>query len=159
MNMCRIFVYDIYMLTPLVPTEPGGHLQWDESDVSSATFEKAQPDNKFEAVTRLYRLTQGLDSRLKPSWVPKIAELAESAGLCIVQVDKRDTTSTPAYLAYAMFESSINAIEQMARTNGNAIFAKELRELIPEVVEESRKGARWDFTRWTVVAKKSISSS
>ncbi|RYC55499.1 hypothetical protein CHU98_g10712 [Xylaria longipes] len=139
--------------------KPGGHLQWDEADISSSRIEKTQPDGKVEAVARLFKLTQGQDSRLKPTWVPKLAELAESAGLCDVQVDKRDATRTPPYLAFAMYESNLAFLELLARTTCNEDFAKELQELMPKVPEESRKGACWDFTRWTVVAKKATSSS
>lgn len=59
-----------YMLTHVPNTEPGGYLQWDESDISSVRIEKAQPGNKTEAVTRLFDITQKVDSRLKPTWVP-----------------------------------------------------------------------------------------
>ncbi|KAJ8121264.1 hypothetical protein ONZ43_g2243 [Nemania bipapillata] len=139
--------------------KPGGHLQWEESDVSSARIEKTQPDNKIEAVTRLLKLSSGLDSRLKPTWVPKLAELAEGVGLCDVHVDKRDTERTPRYLAFAVFESNLTFFEMFAHTTRNEVYAKELQKLMPEVIEESRRGVCWDYPRLIVVAKKPIPTS
>ncbi|KAI0812859.1 S-adenosyl-L-methionine-dependent methyltransferase [Xylaria sp. FL0064] len=134
--------------------KPGGYLQWDESDISSSRIEKTQPGNKIEAVTRLLEISKNLDSRLKPTWVPKLAELAGSAGLRDIQIDKRDATHTPPYLSFAMYESNLAFLELLVRTTQNAAFAKELDELMPKVCEESKKGACWDFDRWTVVAQK-----
>ncbi|KAI1170960.1 S-adenosyl-L-methionine-dependent methyltransferase [Nemania sp. FL0916] len=137
--------------------KPGGYLQWDEADISSSRIEKARPDNKVEAVTKMFYLSQRLDSRLKPTWVPRLGELAESAGMSDVKMDKRDTTHTPPYLSYAMYESNLAFLELLARTTRNEAFAKELEELMPAVAKESRDGACWDFTRYTMIAKKTIS--
>ncbi|KAH8162763.1 hypothetical protein CIB48_g5482 [Xylaria polymorpha] len=112
--------------------KPGGYLQWDESDISSVRIEKAQPGNKTEAVTRLFDITQKVDSRLKPTWVPRLAELAGDAGLRDIQVDKRDVTRTPPHLAFAMYESNLAFLDLLVRTTQNAAFLKELDELMPK---------------------------
>ncbi|KAI1122476.1 S-adenosyl-L-methionine-dependent methyltransferase [Nemania abortiva] len=131
--------------------KPGGYLQWDEVDISSFRIGKARPDNKIEALTRLFHLSRVQDPRLAPTWVPKLAALAGGAGLCDIQEDKRDAQG---HLAFAMHECNLMLHELLARTTRNAAYAEQLSQIMPEVAEETRKGATWDFTRWTVVARK-----
>ncbi|OTB02438.1 hypothetical protein M426DRAFT_264618 [Hypoxylon sp. CI-4A] len=131
--------------------KPGGYLQWDEVDISSLRIAKAHPDNKIEALTRPIELSSS--QRPVPAWAPKLAGLAESAGLSDINAEKRDA---PGYLAFAMHECNLVLHELMARATGNEAFAKGLEQLMPEVTEETRKGASWDFTRWTVVARRPV---
>jgi hypothetical protein len=45
--------------------------------------------------------------------------------------------------------------EMLVRTtNKDATFAADLERLLPRVAEETRQGAVWAFTRWTVVGRK-----
>ncbi|KAH9988511.1 hypothetical protein F4779DRAFT_610964 [Xylariaceae sp. FL0662B] len=84
-------------------------------------------------------------------WAPKLPEPVESVGLCDIHADKRDALG---YFAFAMHKCNLVLHELTARATGNEAFAKGLERLMPEVTEETRKGASWDFTRWTVVAAK-----
>ncbi|OTA91940.1 hypothetical protein M434DRAFT_32210 [Hypoxylon sp. CO27-5] len=135
--------------------KPGGYLQWGEADISSLRIEKTQPNNKIDALTRLAKISQSQDTRLAPTWVPKLPSLMESAGLSDIQVDTRDG---PEYLRFAMHECNLGLHELIARTTRSEVFAKELEQIMPEVAEETRKGAMWVFPRWTVVGKKPSTS-
>lgn len=134
--------------------KPGGYLQWAEADVASFRIEKTNPNNSTEALTRLLSLSQGQDTRLNPKWVPQLAELfSSSGGLCNVQADVRDA---PNHLALAMHECNLLVHELLARTTKIESYAKELEDLMPRVAAETREGACWAFTRWTVVGMKPL---
>ncbi|KAI1203573.1 S-adenosyl-L-methionine-dependent methyltransferase [Nemania serpens] len=126
-------------LTRLI--KPGGYLQWAEPDVASFRIEKTRPGNSTEALDRLLTVSQGQDSRLKPSWVPQLPGLFSTVGkLRDVQADVKNA---PGHLAMAMHECNIAIHELLCRTTRNK-----------EVAEETRAGACWAFTRWTVIGRK-----
>ncbi|KAI0387987.1 S-adenosyl-L-methionine-dependent methyltransferase [Hypomontagnella monticulosa] len=131
--------------------KPGGYLQWGEGDISSIRIEKTHPDNKIDAITQLVKIFKSQDTRLTPTWVTKLPALMESAGLDNIQVDTRDG---PSYLNFAMHEASLMLPEVMVRTTRNQTFAKEVEQILPEAVEETRKGAMWSFPKCTVVGRK-----
>lgn len=144
----------VYILILVSSAEPGGYLQWAEADVASFRIEKTNPNNSTEALTRLLSLSQGQDTRLNPKWVPQLAELfSSSGGLCNVQADVRDA---PNHLALAMHECNLLVHELLARTTKIESYAKELEDLMPRVAAETREGACWAFTRWTVVGMKPL---
>ncbi|KAI1325558.1 S-adenosyl-L-methionine-dependent methyltransferase [Xylariaceae sp. FL0255] len=134
--------------------KPGGYLQWSETDISSVRITRAQPDSKVDATSRLVELSRSQDPRLSPTWVPRLAGLAEAAKFCEIKVDKRDP---PGYLAFAMHECNLLLYEIYSRATGNKAYAQLLHELLPGVVEETRDGTITEATRWTIVARKPIS--
>ena len=135
---------------------PGGYLQWGEPDVSSFRIEtirrpEAEEPVKTEALARLLALSQPQDPRLRPTWVPQLAYLCRTAGLEAVQADVREA---PPHLALAMHECNLPIHELVARKSGNAAVLQAVQDLMPQVVAETRQGACWAFTRWTVVGRK-----
>jgi hypothetical protein len=132
-------------------TEPGGYLQWAEPDMSSFRVEKTNVDNKVEALPQLLRLTQTQDSRLKPTWVPKLPDFFSNAGLEAVESDVREAKP---YLALAMHECGMMIPELIARKIKNKDVAQGIHELLPKCSEETRAGSFWAFTRWNVIGRK-----
>lgn len=130
---------------------PGGYLQWAEPDVASYRIEKTNSDNKVDALGRLLKLSQGQDARLSPTWVPDLASLFTNGGLGDVQTDIRDA---PPHLAFAMHECNLMIHELIARKTHNDGVVQELTSLMPEILNESREGPCWAFTRWVVVGRK-----
>lgn len=121
--------------------------------MASFRVEKTQPNGKTEALSRLYKLLQKQDSRLVPTWVSHLEQLLTDAGLCSTHVDKRNATGC---LAFAMHECNMMVPEGLARGTGSAALSKELQKLMSDVAIETRDGAWWGFTRWTVVGNKPL---
>jgi hypothetical protein len=119
--------------------------------MSSFRIEKMRPDNKVEALTRLLRLSQTQDARLKPTWVPKLTESFSQAGLEEVESDLREAKP---HLALALHECGLMIPELIARKTQNEQVAQGIKELLPKVAEETRAGSCWAFTRWNVVGRK-----
>ncbi|KAG8166174.1 hypothetical protein KVR01_004726 [Diaporthe batatas] len=132
--------------------KPGGYLQWGEADVSSFRIETVDSASKTDSLRRLLELSQSQDSRLAPTWVPNMPKLFVDAGLKNTISDVRDA---PPYMAFLMHECGLMIHELVARQTGNQEVAKALQSLMAEVVEETKRGAWWAFTRWTVLATKS----
>lgn len=78
-------------------------------------------------------------------------KLFVEAGLTSPVVDVRDA---PPYMAYLMHECGLMIHELVARQTGNQEVAKAIQSLMAEVVGQTKRGAWWAFTRWTVVATK-----
>ncbi|KAL6231681.1 hypothetical protein BDW75DRAFT_233397 [Aspergillus navahoensis] len=130
--------------------KPGGYLQWGEPDVSSLRIEQTAPDADASALNKLTTLTLGMDARLWPTWVPSLPELFERCGLSDVQADIKDA---PPYLALANQECNLVMHELIARKTRSPAVGERLAELMPQAVRETRAGAFWAFTRWTVVGR------
>ncbi|KAJ8127035.1 hypothetical protein O1611_g6602 [Lasiodiplodia mahajangana] len=129
---------------------PRGCLQWDEVDISSLRIARAQPLTKVNAWARLMVLSRVFET---PNLAPKMTRLLESVELFDVVREAKDA---PTHIVFAMHERKLLLKEMIARTMvimGEAITSV-LEELVPEVLEEIRNGARLDFTRVTVVSKK-----
>lgn len=131
--------------------EPGGYLQWGEPDTTSLRVQKTQPNISADNLMRLAKLLQPADSRLSPTWVPKLQTILETTGLRDTLCDKRDP---PAHWAMAYHECNIAMYEQLAQTTKHEGFAKHLKELLPAISEDMRKGVCWAMTMWTVVGRK-----
>ncbi|KAI1819537.1 S-adenosyl-L-methionine-dependent methyltransferase [Xylaria intraflava] len=131
--------------------KPGGYLQWDEADVTSFRIEKTRPSSSTAALQRLLELAGRQDSRLTPTWAPKLAGLFSDAGLQDVQVDARDA---PGHLALAMHECNLALHNLLAQTTTSEELARDLEEVLRDAAEETRRGACWAFTRSAVVGRK-----
>lgn len=65
-----------------------------------------------------------------------------------------DVREAPPYMAFLMHECGLMIHELVARQTGDQTAGKTIQSLMPEVVAETKRGAWWAFTRWTVVATK-----
>ncbi|KAL4938411.1 hypothetical protein BDV06DRAFT_215136 [Aspergillus oleicola] len=122
--------------------KPGGYIQWAEPDVSS---------QNTKPLTELLQVSQIQDPRLSPTWVPGLPATFQSLGLDRVQSDVRDA---PPYLALTTHDCNLIVHELIARKTGNIAVREQLGRIIPEAVRESRQGAFWAFTSWTVFGRK-----
>lgn len=130
---------------------PGGALQWGEPDVSSFRIETVNAGVPTTALRSLLTLSQPQDDRLRPTWVPQLPKLYRAAGLAAVEEDVRDA---PSHLALAMHECNLPIHELVARKSKNKAMIEAVQDLMPQVKAETRQGACWAFTRWTVVGWK-----
>lgn len=103
------------------------------------------------ALSELMTISQPQDQRLSPTWVSRLPELFAAAGLSVVESDVREA---PQALAHAMHECALQIHDLLARATKNESVRRNLAEIMPKVLEETRQGAFWAFTRWTVVGKK-----
>ena len=133
-------------------TEPGGYLQWGEPDVASFRIEQTSPGSDISALTELMKMSQPQDARLSPQWVPKLSALFEAAGL--EAVESHVIKDAPPHIALATHECNLVIHELVARRSGNSVLLAKVRELMPKLEAETRDGAYWAFTRYTVVGKK-----
>jgi len=131
--------------------KPGGYLQWAEPDMSSFRIEKTGVKNEVAALSQLLQLSQGQDSRLKPTWVSRLPSLFSDAGFHDILSDVQDASP---HLAIAMHECNLPIHDLVARKTNNTSLIQELRKLMPEVLRETREGSYWAFTRWTVIGQK-----
>ncbi|KAL4815063.1 hypothetical protein BDW67DRAFT_186113 [Aspergillus spinulosporus] len=131
--------------------KPGGYLQWGEPDVSSLRIEQTAPGTDISALNELTELTLGMDARLRPTWVPSLPKLFETCGLGDVLTDIRDA---PPHLALANHECNLVMHELIARKTRSTAVGQRLAALMPQAMQETRAGAFWAFTRWTVVGRK-----
>jgi hypothetical protein len=134
-------------------TEPGGYLQWTDIDVSSLRVEKISPDVKVDAQVQLMHLFQANDARLCSAWVPRLPSLLTQSGFTNVNCDVKEA---PPHLRLALHECGMLATEVLARNKagGNAQMVQQLRQMLAEAAEETRKGSVLAFTRFTVVGQK-----
>ncbi|KAF7946471.1 hypothetical protein EAE96_009469 [Botrytis aclada] len=65
----------------LIPTEPGGLIQWAEPDVTSMRITKTNSSNTETALHRLFTLTAAQDPRLIPQWPSQLPELLADQGM------------------------------------------------------------------------------
>ncbi|KAI1321364.1 S-adenosyl-L-methionine-dependent methyltransferase [Xylariaceae sp. FL0255] len=136
--------------------KPGGFLQWDEADLTSFRIEKTNPTNSTEGLQQLLKLSTSQDTRLIPTWAPRLPDLFSEAGLDDVQDDKRDA---PGHLALAMHECNLAVHSLLAQTTKSEQLATELEGVLSRAAAETRNGACWAFTRSAVVGMKPTSHS
>ncbi|KAI0521231.1 UMTA methyltransferase family protein [Xylaria bambusicola] len=131
--------------------KPGGYLQWVDSEHTSLRFEKTKPENSTENMSQLMSLLESQNTRLEPTWVPALPKIFTENGLVGVELDKQ---STPRHHAYMMHESGLMIHELIARKTKNEEMAKEIKQLLPLAIDETRKGAYLTTDRYTVIGKK-----
>lgn len=118
--------------------------------MASLRIEKLNPNVKTEATSQLLmhvQAAQQQDGRIDPKWVPTLSNLFREAGLTQVVADVREA---PPHLAVPMYECSLLTVELALRQAG---VESHIRDLMPKIGSETREGAWWAFTRWTVVGK------
>ncbi|KAI6083462.1 S-adenosyl-L-methionine-dependent methyltransferase [Hypoxylon rubiginosum] len=130
--------------------KPGGYLQWGEADMQSLRFENAKPDGKTQYLTELYDLLK-VDDRLKPTWVRNLPEILSSSGF--VDVEMQDVDPQP-HLAYIFHEASLIMHNQFARRTKSEHLAREVKRLLPLVVDEVKQGAWGTSLRCTAIGRK-----
>lgn len=131
--------------------EPGGYLQWGETDISSFRVRTVSPENGRDALYQLFKLTEELDPRLSPQWARTLLTQFLERGLENVKCDSRNAAP---HQALAMHECNLMMQELMAQTTGNKKVSQEIRGLMSDVIHQTRQGATWDFTRLTVIGRK-----
>lgn len=99
----------------------------------------------------MLKLSQGRDSRLKPTWVPNLPAFYLETGLVEVESDVKDS---PPHLALASHECNLVMHDMFIRNMQNKDEAQSLKELLTDVAQETRAGSFWAFTRWTVIGRK-----
>lgn len=109
------------------------------------------PECKTDALIRLLQAVQPQDSRLSPTWARQLPKLFVEAGLADTESDVREM---PAPLAYFSHECNLTIHEILIRQSQNEELGKVVSELLPEVTAETKKGAWWAFTRYTVIGRK-----
>lgn len=114
-------------------------------------IEKVEPTIQTSALAQLMQISQPQDPRLSPKWVQQLPEFFVAAGLSVVESDKREA---PPAMALSMHQCALQIHHLLAQTTKNTEVAQALEQLLPRVHEETRQGACWAFTRWTVVGKK-----
>ncbi|KAB8276274.1 hypothetical protein BDV30DRAFT_246578 [Aspergillus minisclerotigenes] len=135
--------------------KPGGYLQWVEVDMNSWHILKTKPENQSDALETLFKLNQGQDKRLSPTYVPSLASRFEAAGFENVKSEARDA---PPHLALAMHECNMLISEILARKAKNEKVMEMVKELLPRIETETREGSCWAFTRWSVSIPSSVNN-
>lgn len=98
---------------------------------------------KFDVpIDNLQRLAKLLDPHLSPTWVPQLLNIFEQAGLRETLCDRRNPLS---YWFMAYHECNIATYNQFAYTTKHESFVNQLRELLPLIAEDMRKGVCWAF--------------
>ncbi|KAJ8109250.1 hypothetical protein ONZ43_g6184 [Nemania bipapillata] len=131
--------------------KPGGYIQWGEADIQTLRVDKSTPDGSTERTTELYNLLAIQDPRLKPYWIAKLLELLADGGFVEIEKDSQDA---PPHLAFILHEAGLMIHELIARKTKNEHMARELKRLLPAVVEETRQGSYATSLRYTVIGKK-----
>lgn len=148
------------MLTICILTvEPGGYLQWVDPDNQTVRTEKTKPrgqsgnldENPTENLDQLMSLLKSQDPRLNPRWVPELPSIFSGSGLVDV---KTDVHETPPHLAFLMHECGLVMHELIARKTQNEGMVKEVKRLLPLAVEETRKGAYLNTTKYCITGRK-----
>lgn len=67
--------------------------------------------------------------------------------------------NAPPHLALAVHECDLTIHELVARQSRNQAVLQAVRDLMPQVVAETRQCACWAFTRWTVVGRKKTAAA
>lgn len=116
-------------------------------------IETPGPGMETPALAQLMELSQPQDPRLSPTWVPRLHDTFAQVGLAVVETDVRD--ASPA-LALAYHDCALQIHGMLAQTTQNNEVATRLKELMPRVLDETRRGAHFAFTRWTVVGQKPV---
>ncbi|KAE8154228.1 hypothetical protein BDV25DRAFT_126700 [Aspergillus avenaceus] len=131
--------------------KPGGHIQWTDIDIGSVRLEKTHPDTPADNQMKLLNLFKGSDTRLQPSWVPRLPGLFATCGLAEIVTDRRDAAP---YLALPMHECGLLATEVMTRSRegGDEAF----RRTLGAAAKETRDGSWLAMTRYTVVGRRGL---
>ncbi|KAJ5117035.1 hypothetical protein N7456_001383 [Penicillium angulare] len=122
--------------------KPGGYLQWLETDASSFRIQKASPDNKIEALTKLINLLSSSDNTV-----------FRENGFTGVQYDARNPLPE---MVMPLHECNLLVHENMARKTNNTKWSEAINRILPGVLTETQAGAAYDFTRVVVVGKKPL---
>ncbi|KAJ5734486.1 hypothetical protein N7493_003272 [Penicillium malachiteum] len=132
---------------------PGGYIQWSEPDIPSWRIRTTGPDKKTEALTKLMNISQRRDERFKPTWTARLPEIFLEQGLSSVETDVKDPSLD---LIMPLHECNLLLHEILARKAQSAEWAESIKEILPEVLRETREGAAYDFTRVVVVGQKPL---
>ncbi|KAI4859937.1 UMTA methyltransferase family protein [Hypoxylon rubiginosum] len=144
---------------PILTTEPGGYLQWLDSDNTTVRTERptpqGQPENLHENETtsldQLMGVLKSQEPRLNPKWDPELPDFFSGSGLVDVETEVHDS---PPHLGFLEHECGLIMHELIARQTQNEKMAKEVQRLLPFVMEETRKGFYLTTTKYCVTGRK-----
>lgn len=134
-----------------VPSEPGGYLQWGESEIHKWGVMKLHPESEVSAHNQLMSLTLGQDLRLQSTWVSNMVQLFSEAGFGDVEEDYHDPLP---HLAFMMHQCQLVIHEIITRQTRNEKVRNEVERLLPLVHKETVAGACYDIARRSVVGRK-----
>ncbi|KAJ5622344.1 hypothetical protein N7528_005576 [Penicillium herquei] len=133
--------------------KPGGYLQWSDPDILSWRIRTTSPGKKTEALEKLMDISQSKDERFKPTWTARLPEIFREHGLSSVEADIKDPSLD---LIMPLHECNLLIHELLARKAQNTEWAEAIKNILPEVLRETREGAAYDFTRVVVVGQKPL---
>jgi hypothetical protein len=84
--------------------EPGGYLQWGDSNVASIRVDKTRLDTRTENLEQLMKLMTIQYPRFNPTWVTELPKFFSSAGFESIDTDIFDA---PPYWAFLSLERSL----------------------------------------------------
>ena len=131
--------------------EPGGYIQWAEADHETLRYAKSTPEGSTEGMVSLYKLLYNPDPRLHPTWIAKLPDLLADGGFVDIEKDSQDA---PPHLAFLFHEASLLVYQSIARKMKNENITREIKRLLPAVVEETKQGSYGTALRYTVIARK-----
>ncbi|GLB20271.1 hypothetical protein AtubIFM61612_010198 [Aspergillus tubingensis] len=136
--------------------EPGGYLQWTDTDMCSIRPVKLRPDISDEPLKRLESVLRGNDERFYTSWVPDLGTRFQEAKFLDVDVDRRDP---PHYIAQSLFDCVMVAVEVSTRNKDlDEQKAQELRGTLRDAAKASREGSYLQYTYYRVIGRKATSA-
>lgn len=124
-----------------------------ETDVSSFRIQKASPDNKVEALTKLINFMSSSENSTSPSWASNLPGVVRENGFAAVECDARNP---PPEIVMPLHECNLLVHENMARRTKNPEWSEAIKKVLPEALSETQAGAAYDFTRVIVVGKKPL---
>ncbi|KAI1361272.1 S-adenosyl-L-methionine-dependent methyltransferase [Xylaria arbuscula] len=129
----------------------GGYLQWMDVDNETVRGEVTKTENTSDNMTQMMKLLDSQGEKMKPKWVPDLAQIFSDSGL--VDVDADVHTSQPLW-AYLEHECLLLLPELIARKTQNEELATEFKRLMPLAEQETRKGAYLAVEKYIVTGKK-----
>ncbi|KAJ3572509.1 hypothetical protein NPX13_g5028 [Xylaria arbuscula] len=129
----------------------GGYLQWMDVDNETVRGEVTKTENTSDNMTQMMKLLDSQGEKMKPKWVPDLAQIFSDSGL--VDVDADVHTSQPLW-AYLEHECLLLLPELIARKTQNEQLATEFKRLLPLAEQETRKGAYLAVEKYIVTGKK-----
>lgn len=116
-------------------------------------FCKANPSKSSRAVEDLFRITEGLDHRLRATWVKSLPELLEQEGLMHVRAEYCLPNDT---VEYAMHECNLLIYDMIIQAKGQSETAEKISKLIPAAGAETKNGVMIRFKRLNVIGMKPV---
>lgn len=133
--------------------EPGGHIQWCETDQLSHRVQAANPSIHTTNLSELWHQTILLTPKLMAPWVKSLPQLFEEEGLENVVADWKTGNEHTLMAMHWCNMPLYGMIENQLRAAGDEK-ADLFKCLIQKSIQESSAGAMYVFDRVVVVGRK-----